>query len=173
MTTRCTKGFTLVELMFVVSLIGILSAMATPSLTRAKMAADESSAIASLRVVHSGQLAFSVSCGNGLYAPTLQNLAQPIGAAPGYLSPDLGGPAPIVKSGYEFDMDSRDPVAGISCNGGSLAVTYHATADPLPGRGRRYFGSNSGGAIFQSTETLFGSMPDIGAAPAPAVPISQ
>ena len=173
MDMRCRRGFTLIELMFVVTVIGILSAMATPALTRAKMAADESSAIASLRVVYSGQLVFSVTCGNGLYAPTLENLAQPVGAAPGYLSPDLGGPAPIVKSGYEFDMDSTDPVAGTSCNGGSLAVTYHATADPLPGRGRRYFGSNSGGAIFQSTETLFGSMPDVGAAPAPAVSIGQ
>jgi type IV pilus assembly protein PilA len=173
MDRKREHGFTLIEFLFVAGVISILAAIATPGLNRARMAADEASAIASLRVIHSGQQMFWASCGNGNYSPSLQNLGQSIGGAPGYLSPDISGPAPITKSGYEFDLDSRNQTVGISCNGGALASSYHATGDPLPGRGRRYFGSNTSGGIFQSPETLFGIMPDVGAAPAPSVPIGQ
>jgi prepilin-type N-terminal cleavage/methylation domain-containing protein len=167
------RGFTLIELLFVVGIIGVLSAVAAPALSRTKMAANEASSIASLRVIHSGQQAFWASCGSGNYAPSLQNLGLSIGTTPGYVSQDLAGPSPVVKSGYEIEMDTDNPAMGTSCNGGALAATYHATTDPLPGRGRRYFGSNAGGAIFQSSATLFADMPDVGAPPAPAVPIQQ
>ncbi len=169
------RGFTLVELMFVVGVIGILSAIAAPALTKTRLAANESSAIASLRVIHSGQQAFWASCGSGMFAPSLQNLGLPFGGLPGYISPDISGPAPVVKSGYEFEMDSDnpDPSGRLSCNGDTLAVTYHATADPLPGRGRRYLGTNAGGTIFMSAATLFTDMPDSGSPPAPAMPIGQ
>ena len=72
--TRRSGGFTLIELLFVVAVIGILSAIAAPGLSRARMAANESSAIASLRVINSGQQVFWASCGGGYYAPSLQNL---------------------------------------------------------------------------------------------------
>lgn len=173
MRLGCNRGFTLVEILFVVGIIGILSAIAAPALSRTKMAANESSAIASLRTIHSAQQAFWASCGSGNYSPSLQNLGLPVAGSPGYISNDISGAAPIVKSGYEFDMDTVNPSVGNSCNGGSLVVTYHATADPLPGRGRRYFGSNGGGAIYQSSATLFALMPDTGAAPAPAMPLQQ
>jgi len=172
MTLRTRRGFTLIELLFVVAVIGILSAIAAPALTRTKMAANESSAIASLRAIHSGQQAFWASCGNGNYSPSLQNLGMQIGGALGYVSGDISGPAPVVKSGYELEMDSDNPnPVGTSCNGDTLVLTYHATADPLPGRGRRYFGTNGGGTIFQSIATLFMDMPDTGTAPAPAIPL--
>jgi prepilin-type N-terminal cleavage/methylation domain-containing protein len=176
MRVESTRGFTLIELLFVVGLIGILSAIAAPALTRTKMAANESSAIASLRVVHSGQQAFWASCGNGNYALSLQDLGMaPLGSLTGYISADISGPAPVVKSGYEFDMasDNLATTAGNGCNGRPLGITFHITADPLPSRGRRYFGSNGGGAIFQSTATLFSTMPDSGAPPAPAAAIQQ
>jgi prepilin-type N-terminal cleavage/methylation domain-containing protein len=173
MRVRCRRGFTLIEILFVLAIIGIISAIAAPALSRTKMAANEASAISSLRTIHSGQQAFWASCGNGNYSPTLQNLGQAVGGAPGYVSGDIAGPAPVVKSGYELDMDTDNPTAGVSCNGGTVGVTYHATADPLPGRGKRYFGTNAAGAIFQSTATLFADMPDTGAPPAPATPIGQ
>jgi prepilin-type N-terminal cleavage/methylation domain-containing protein len=171
MTNR--SGFTLIELLFVVAVIAILAAVAYPGLTRARAAANESSAIASLRTVNSGQMAFWASCGGGMYSPTLQNLGAPILGAQGYLPPDLSGPMPVVKSGYEFDMATIAPSALPSCNGGTVAASYHMTADFLPGRGRRYFGTNSSGTLFQSQNTLFGIMPDNGAAPAPAVALGQ
>lgn len=173
MKVQRTRGFTLIELLFVVALIGVLSAIAAPALTKTRLAANEASAISSLRVIHSGQQAFWASCGNGNYAPTLQNLGLPVLGSPGYVSPDLAMPAPVVKSGYEFEMDSDnpDPSGRVSCNGDTLVTTYHATADPLPGRGRRFLGTNGSGSIYQSTMTLFMDMPDSGAPPAPAIAV--
>jgi prepilin-type N-terminal cleavage/methylation domain-containing protein len=173
MLREADRGFTLIEVLFVAGVISILAALATPGLQRARAAADESSAIASLRVINSAQQTFWGTCGSGYYSPSLQNLGVPVGGATGFLSADISGPAPVVKSGYELDLASANPIGGTSCNGGSLVVTYHTTADPQPGHGTRYFGGNTGGAIYQSPETLFGVMPDSSAPPAPAVPISQ
>lgn len=170
---RTRSGFALIELMFVVGIIGIIAAMALPGLTRARSAANESSAIASLRSINSSQQAFWSSCGGGMYSPSLQNLGMPILGAPGYLSTDLSGPMPVVKSGYEFDMASAAPSPLLSCNGGTVAASYHTTADFLPGRGRRYFGSNSSSTLFESTTSLFGIMPDNGAPAAPATSLRQ
>jgi prepilin-type N-terminal cleavage/methylation domain-containing protein len=171
MTTTGRNGFTLVELLFVVGLIGVLSAVAAPALTKTRMVANEASAAGSIRTVNSAQQTFWATCGGGYFSPSLQNLGLPVAGAPGFIGADLSGPSPVTKSGYEFDMDTDNPMPmGSSCNGGSLGTSYHLTADPLPSRGRRYFGSNGGGAIFQSTATLFTDMPDSGSPPAPAVP---
>lgn len=173
MKPKASRGFTLIELLFVTGIISILAAIATPALSKARRAADESSAIASLRVINSAQQTFWGTCGSGYYSPSLQNLGVPVGGTQPFLGADLSGPVPVVKSGYEFDLDSVNPIGGTSCNGGSLVVTYHVTADALPGQGDRFFGGNTGGAIYQSAATLFGAMPDSGTPPAPAVPISQ
>ena len=154
----------------VVAIIGIIASIAIPGLLRARMAGNEASAIGSLRSLHSGQHAFWASCGGGSYAPSLQNLGLS-----GYIANDLSRPAPVVKSGYRISMGSAQVVPGTSCNGGAINSSYQATADPVtPGQtGQRYFGTNATGAIYQSTATLTGVMPESNAPPPPAFPLQQ
>ena len=62
------RGFSLVELLLVVTVVGILSAIAVPALSRAHGVAYEASTIGSLRAIHTAQALFASSCGGGYYA---------------------------------------------------------------------------------------------------------
>src|SRR5688572_32924049 len=100
-TARGQAGFTLIDMLFVIAILGLLATLAIPGLMRARGAAQSASALGTLRVVNSAQLSFAITCGLGFYAPDFTTLAiTPPGFADAFLSPELATGATVVKGGY-------------------------------------------------------------------------
>jgi len=169
--TRSTAGFALVDLLFVCGIIGILSSIALPRLMTARGAATSASAIGSLRVIGSGEVAFAITCGGGFYAPSLTKLARPpLGSSDGYIKDDLGASDHMVKSGYEFEL-ATTPYGGgpDTCNAlgtGQTGLAFKVRADPLDvPNNTRYFATNATNIIWEDTSSLFAFMPEAGDPP--------
>jgi prepilin-type N-terminal cleavage/methylation domain-containing protein len=154
MRARSEQGFTLIELLIVVAIISIIAAIAVPGLLRARMTGNETSAIASLKVTTSSQVAYSASCGGGGFAATYVVLgAAPGGTGQGFISADLGTTPAPQKSGYSFTMGAgAGSTAGpTDCNGTASITAYLATAVPqtFGTTGTRAFAVNANNTIWQ------------------------
>jgi prepilin-type N-terminal cleavage/methylation domain-containing protein len=160
------RGFTLVELLIVVCIVGILVSLAVAGYRHSRAKAGEAVAVAGLKAINQAQFSFAQACGNQQYSATLTGLGTPVPTTgQGFLSPDLLGD-PVVKSGYQFVLGATAPVeARAACNGVPTVPAYQVTADPttLGVSGVQFFGTNTDRVIYADTATFAGTMPETGA----------
>jgi len=116
------KGFTLVEIMIVVAIIALLAAIAIPNLLRARLNANESAAIATLKTLSSALQSFQGANPATGYPASLAALA-PAGQ-PAYVDPTLAVANPQ-RQGYSFTY-TRDTVTGAG-----VGIQFHIYASPI------------------------------------------
>lgn len=167
---RGESGFTLIDTLFVVALVGLLASLAIPGLMRARGAAQASSAIGTLRVVNSGELSYAITCGLGFYAPDLPTLRiPPPGSPEPFLADEMTGAATFIRGGYNFSLAGTGLAgAPATCNGlaaGMASPGYAAVADPLDPAITKFFGTNADGVTYQHSASLGPVMPESGSPP--------
>jgi type IV pilus assembly protein PilA len=154
---RTQKGFSLIELLIVVAIILIIAAIAIPNLLKARIAANESAAVGTLRTWVTAAVTYESTYQNGF--PPSQAVFT--GAAPGTcnasdLLDNTLTNAGAVKSGYAFTYNAGTTIgssnAGVGCaNAGTATFEIDALPLVLNQTGNRSFCTDESGAIHYST----------------------
>jgi type IV pilus assembly protein PilA len=137
------SGFSLIELLIVVAIILIIAAIAIPNLLRSKMAANEASAVATMRTINTSAVAYSTTY--GAYPTNLSNLGPAASASStaADLVDSVLGKDPATKSGYTF----------VWAGTGTPVSAYSLTAKPVTQgtSGQRGFYTDQSGVIRADT----------------------
>ncbi len=130
---RGLRGFSLIELLIVISIILIILAIALPRFNKATMFSREMAAQATIKTLHAAEAQYYSTYGQ--YAPSLQALGKPTSGAPSAASADLISEdlAKGEKQGYKYNLQASP-------------TGYTINADPVT------FGT-SGGRTFFSDQT--------------------
>ncbi len=137
-STAASRGFSLIELLIVVAVISIIGSISVPNLVQSKKAANEASAIASMRTLATAEIAYASTVGSGQFG-TMSNLSQV-----GLIDSELASGS---KEGYNF--------AVVPNGSNGFAVTGVPSTPGLTGT--RGFYTDATGVIRFSSD---GSAPD-------------
>jgi type IV pilus assembly protein PilA len=151
---KSQSGFSLIELLIVVAIIGTVCAIAVPRLLNSRRAANEGSAISTMRTIHSVEASYQSTIGAGEYAdlPTL--------VANRLLDSTFGS---NVKSGYQFVV-TPSPAGVRPANFFASAVPV--ITDGLSQTGSRRFGVCDDGVLRADfSMTAFGTRDEVTATP--------
>ena len=144
---KTAQGFSLIELLIVVAIILIIAAIAIPNLLKSKMAANQASAVASLRTLNTCEITYSSTYNVG-FSSTLAQLGPP---ASGNATSATAGLVDSVlaagtKSGYNFVYSASAAVNGVTNN-----YTINASPITVGTTGQNYYFTDASAVIRQNT----------------------